>query len=75
MILLPIYPARELPIEGVCSEMLGTAITAEWELVERDALAEHLRGEDTDVVVTFGAGNIDVVCRDVAEVLSNKIGK
>ena len=75
VILLPIYPARELPIEGVCSEMLGAAITAEWELVERDALAEHLRGEDTDVVVTFGAGNIDVVCRDVAEVLSNKIGK
>lgn len=73
VILLPIYPARELPIEGVCSEMLGDAITTEWELIERDALADHLKGEDTDVVVTFGAGNIDVVCRDVAEVLSNKI--
>ncbi len=75
VILLPIYPARELPIEGVCSEMLGAAIRTEWELVERDALAEHLKDEDTDVVVTFGAGNIDVVCNDVAEVLSNKIGK
>ncbi|MBQ8367067.1 MAG: UDP-N-acetylmuramate--L-alanine ligase [Alistipes sp.] len=75
VILLPIYPARELPIEGVCSEMLGAAITTEWELVERDALADHLRDEDTDVVVTFGAGNIDVVCKDVAEVLSNKISK
>ena len=72
VILLPIYPARELPIEGVCSEMLGRDITAEWELVERDALAEHLRGEKTDVVVTFGAGNIDVVCKDVAAVLSEK---
>ena len=75
VILLPIYPARELPIEGVCSEMLGAAIKTEWELVERDALAEHLKDEDTDVVVTFGAGNIDVVCSDVAKVLSNKIGK
>ena len=73
VILLPIYPARELPIEGVCSEMLGEAITSEWELVERDALAEHLKGEPTDVVVTFGAGNIDVVCKDVAAVLAAKV--
>lgn len=73
VILLPIYPARELPIEGVCSEMLGEAITVEWELVERDALAEHLKSEPTDVVVTFGAGNIDVVCKDVAAVLAAKV--
>ena len=74
VILLPIYPARELPIEGVCSEMIGRAVTTEWELVERDALADHLRCEQTDVVVTFGAGNIDVVCNDVARVLREKLG-
>lgn len=73
VILLPIYPARELPIEGVCSEMLGEAITTEWELVERDALANHLRDEETDIVVTFGAGNIDMVCNDVAAVLRAKV--
>jgi UDP-N-acetylmuramate-alanine ligase len=40
--------------------------------VERDDLAQYLEGIDTDVVVTFGAGNIDVVCNDICEVLKRK---
>lgn len=73
VILLPIYPAREEPIEGVCSELIGRAITTEWQICEREALAELLATHPTDVVVTFGAGNIDAVCKDVAEVLRNKV--
>ena len=72
VILVPIYPAREEPIEGVSSEMIGAMLNKEWQLVEREALAEWLRGHKTDVVVTFGAGNIDAVCADIAEVLRNK---
>ena len=72
VVLLPIYPAREKPIEGVSSEMIGAMLNKEWQLVEREALAEWLRGHETDVVVTFGAGNIDAVCADIAEVLRNK---
>ena len=72
VILVPIYPAREEPIEGVSSEMIGAMLNKEWQLVEREALAEWLRGHETDVVVTFGAGNIDAVCADIAEVLRNK---
>ena len=74
VVMVPIYPARELPIEGVTSELIGKDITAEWELVERDNVAEYLRGENTDVTVTFGAGNIDVVCADVAKVITAKLG-
>ena len=72
VILLPIYPAREEPIEGVTSEMIGLKVTAPWELIERDDVPERLQSEDVDVVVTFGAGNIDVICGAVAEVLKTR---
>ena len=72
VILVPIYPARELPIEGVCSEMIGRMLKVEWSLAEREELQEILAARDTDVVVTFGAGNIDVTCQGIAEVLSKK---
>ena len=75
VVMVPIYPARELPIEGVNSELIGRSITAEWELVERDDVAEYLKAEDTDVTVTFGAGNIDVICSKVASVLTEKLTK
>lgn len=73
VVMVPIYPARELPIEGVTSELIGRNITTEWELVERFDVADYLKGVDTDVVVTFGAGNIDAVCNDIFEVLKAKI--
>jgi UDP-N-acetylmuramate--alanine ligase len=71
--MLPIYPARELPVEGVTSELIGKDITAEWVLVERDSVAEYLKSEQTDVTVSFGAGNIDVVCGEIAKTLAAKI--
>ncbi len=72
VMLVPIYPARELPIEGVCSEMIGRMLTVSWTLHEREELKEVLAEMNTDVVVTFGAGNIDVTCSGIAEVLSKK---
>ncbi|MBQ7296979.1 MAG: UDP-N-acetylmuramate--L-alanine ligase, partial [Alistipes sp.] len=73
VVLLPIYPAREEPIEGVCSEMIAAEVTIPCRIVEREALAEWLREVPTDVVITFGAGNIDACCGAVAEVLSGKV--
>ena len=73
VVLVPIYPAREEPIEGVCSEMIGRMLTKEWTLVEREELAEMFTKTRSDVVVTFGAGNIDVVCNDVAAALRTKL--
>lgn len=72
VIMVPIYPAREEPIEGICSEFIGEQLTVEWCLAEREELAPLLEKRATDVVVTFGAGNIDVVCKDVAEVIQKK---
>ena len=72
VILLPIYPAREEPIEGVTTEIIAERVTAPCSIVEREELAETLNGMNTDVVVTFGAGNIDAYCTAVAEVMEKK---
>lgn len=72
VILVPIYPAREEPIEGVTSEMIGRLVTVPWKLVTRENLADELHAMTTDVVITFGAGNIDACCRDIAGKLAAK---
>ena len=72
VVLLPIYPARELPIEGIESEIIAELVTVPCTIVEREALAETLARMDTDVVVTFGAGNIDAYCQAVADVIAKK---
>lgn len=72
VVLLPIYPARELPIEGIESEIIAELVTSPCTIVEREALAETLARMDTDVVVTFGAGNIDAYCQAVADVIAKK---
>ena len=72
VVLVPIYPAREEPIEGICSELIGEYVTAPWHICEREALAADLGAAATDVVVSFGAGNIDVYCEAIASELMKK---
>ena len=72
VVLLPIYPARELPIEGVCSQIIADRVTVKCTIVEREQIAQWLTESDTDVVVSFGAGNIDAYCQAMAEVIEAK---
>ena len=72
VVLVPIYPAREEPIEGICSELIGEHLTVDWALCERENLAKYLFDRQTDVVITFGAGNIDVYCQAIADELIKK---
>lgn len=72
VVLLPIYPAREEPIEGIRSEIIGECLAAEWSMSTREELADRLGEMDTDVVATFGAGNIDACCEAVADRLKRK---
>ncbi len=74
VILLPIYPAREEPIEGVCAEMIARLVSSKHsvEVVEREAIAQYLLGLKSDVVITFGAGNIDLHCDEIAQVIREK---
>ncbi len=71
LILLDIYPAREEPIPGVTSEIIFKDVTApEKVLIRKEELMEQLKKEDIDVLVTFGAGNIDRFIDPIAELLA-----
>ena len=74
VLLLPIYPAREEPIEGVETGIIAERVTVPCRIVEREGLAAAIAEMKTDVVVTFGAGNIDACCDAVAEVIRKKAG-
>ena len=72
VVLLPIYPARELPIEGITTEIIAKLVTKPCRIVEREVLAATIGEMETDVVVSFGAGNIDACCGDIAKVVLEK---
>lgn len=66
LILLDIYPARELPIEGITSEVLLDKIRSKEKEVASlsDALAK-IQSKEFDVLVTAGAGNIDTLVQPI----------
>ena len=71
LILLDIYPAREEPIPGVSSELIFKDVTApEKVLIRKEELMDALAKEKLDVLVTFGAGNIDRYIEPIKEMLS-----
>lgn len=72
LLLLPIYPARELPLPGVESEMLLPLVTVPAMVVQKDELLEVIAGKDPEFLVTFGAGDIDNFCRPIAEMLKER---
>ena len=60
LILLDIYPARELPIEGVDSELILRDVKLKNKtLCSKENLLPLLKDKELDVLVTFGAGDID----------------
>ncbi|WAC10667.1 UDP-N-acetylmuramate--L-alanine ligase [Dyadobacter pollutisoli] len=72
LLLLEIYPARELPIEGVNAEMLLDKVTTlDKQLVAKDNVLSVLAGLNTDIVVTIGAGDIDTLVEPVKNLLKN----
>lgn len=71
LILLDIYPARELPIEGVSSQIIFDEVTlSNKTLCTFDNLLSVLKEKkDLDVIVTFGAGDIDKLVPQIREQL------
>ncbi|MFZ4785795.1 MAG: UDP-N-acetylmuramate--L-alanine ligase [Flavobacteriales bacterium] len=62
VILLPIYPARELPIEGVSSEMLMENISRDHKMVlQKNEVLPYLVQHKPEVLLTLGAGDIDMI--------------
>ena len=74
LILLDIYPARELPIEGVTSEIIFNEVTIENKnLMKKEEVLEFLKGKETDILVTFGAGDIDRLIVPIEEMLKKRL--
>ena len=64
--------SREEPIPGVTSELIFKDVTApEKVLIRKEELMETLGRERPDVLVTFGAGNIDRFVGPITEMLEN----
>ena len=69
LILLPIYPAREEPIPGITSEILGGKVVQKADLLA--TLAPLSRHSDQPIaLITLGAGDIDRLVPDIQQALS-----
>ncbi|MEN9326187.1 MAG: UDP-N-acetylmuramate--L-alanine ligase, partial [Bacteroidota bacterium] len=74
LLLLEIYPARELPIEGVNATWLLDKITCKKkQLVTKEKLLTYFKNSDSDVYITIGAGDIGEMVKDIKKVLNEKI--
>lgn len=79
-ILLPIYPARELPMEGVSSEMILERMHSENKMVlTKEQVLEHLNqaygahveeGFEGNLIITAGAGDIDTLIHSIKKIIS-----
>ena len=71
LILLPIYPARELPIEGVTSLLIYDNCHAKEKYIcEKSELLDLLGKLKPELVLTMGAGDIDRLVKPIANFLS-----
>ncbi len=77
LIMLNIYPARELPIEGITSQVVLDKVKAKNKtLLEDNALLDYLEqridNDEIEVLITLGAGDIDRFVKPIHTLLENK---
>ncbi|HWR32493.1 MAG TPA: UDP-N-acetylmuramate--L-alanine ligase [Chitinophagaceae bacterium] len=78
IILLPIYPARELPIAGVSSEMIAdkmenryVSVMTKEDLMNwiKNVYARKVNREFGEILITAGAGDIDLLAEPIKDIL------
>jgi len=73
VVLLDIYPARELPVEGVTSDLIFNQLTCpEKSLIKKDELLDFVKSKNFEVLLTIGAGDIDKYLSPIKEILSSR---
>lgn len=71
VILLPVYPARELPIEGVSSNMiLDRMYSDDKHLMSKEELLSWVKTHEVELFITAGAGDIDTLVQPLKQILS-----
>ncbi len=70
VIILPIYPARELPMEGVTSELiLNEMKLPQKQILTKEAMQDWVKLYKPKLLVMCGAGDIDALVKPVKEIL------
>ncbi len=73
VILLPIYPARELPIEGVTTQMIADRIKGpEVHIMDRDAVPAWMQQNPVRLLITAGAGDIDLLREPLKDIINKQ---
>jgi UDP-N-acetylmuramate--alanine ligase len=73
ILLLEIYPARELPMEGINSTwLLNKIANPNKKLVTKDELFKQFEHSDADVFITIGAGDIGELVKNLKKILYEK---
>lgn len=72
LLLLEIYPARELPLPGVNSQFLLDKITLNTkEICAKENVPEYIKENKPELVLTVGAGDIDTLIQPLKAILTN----
>lgn len=72
VLLLDIYPARELPIEGVTSALILDLMKLEnRQILSKRAAIDKVRSEQPELLLTVGAGDIDQLVQPLKSALQN----
>ena len=74
VILTEIYPARELPIEGVTSRLIydNLAPGVEKQMIQKADVLQFVQQHDFDVLIILGAGDLDNQVPEITRILNNK---
>ena len=74
VILTEIYPARELPIEGVTSKLIYDHLKpgVKKQLIQKDEVMDLVKNRSFDVLVVLGAGDLDNMVPQITKVLLSK---
>lgn len=72
-VLLPIYPARELPMPGVSSKLISDKMTNVNKcIIEKEDLAQWVSNRRFELLITAGAGDIDTMVQPLKQIIENR---
>jgi len=72
VLLLDIYPARELPMEGVTAQMIADKMSIPVTVLSKDGLLKYVDTAPLELFITAGAGDIDKLVQPIKEILEHK---
>ena len=75
VVLTEIYPARELPIEGVTSQLIYDNLKpgVKKELIRKDEVLDFVRSRQFEVLIVLGAGDLDNQVPQITKILNSKL--